>query len=99
MSEGLSVQYEDAPGSGSSSAGPSKTGKKWRLHFAKPPTGAEAMAIKPVSTAALAEKLELDGETVSFCASLSVTLLIPPPANPRGVPSTSGSFFLSLYII
>jgi hypothetical protein len=72
MSEGLSVQYEDAPGSGSSSAGPSKTGKKWRLHFAKPPTGAEAMAIKPVSTAALAEKLELDGETRRSIDDLSL---------------------------
>jgi len=72
MSEGLSVQYEDAPGSGPSGAGPSKTPKKWRLHFAKPPTTAEAMAIKPVPTAVLAEKLELDEETVS--SSLSVTL-------------------------
>ncbi|KAI9447694.1 hypothetical protein H4582DRAFT_1895690 [Lactarius indigo] len=59
MSEGLSVQYEDASPSG---AGSSRIPKKWRLHFAKPPTTAEAMAIKPVPTAVLAEKLELDEE-------------------------------------
>ena len=65
ISEGLSVQYEDAPGSNASGAGPSKMVTKWRLHFAKPPSTAEAMAVKPVPTPLLAEKLELDEETVS----------------------------------
>lgn len=78
MSEGLSVQYEDVPGPNvSGAAGPSKTVKKWRLHFAKPPSAAEAMAITPVSTAMLAEKLELDEETVSFF--LALPLFSPAP--------------------
>ena len=66
MSEGLSVQYEDVPRAGPSGAGPSRALKKWRLHFAKPPSAAEAMAIKPVPTAVLAERLELDENTVSL---------------------------------
>ena len=66
MSEGLSVQYEDVPGSNVSGVSPNKTVKKWRLHFAKPPSAAEAMAIKPVTTSVLAERLELDEETVLF---------------------------------
>ncbi|KAI9467340.1 hypothetical protein BJY52DRAFT_64085 [Lactarius psammicola] len=72
MSEGLSVQYEDAPGSSASGAGPSRTVKKWRLHFAKPPTTAEAMAIKPVPTTVLAERLELDEETRRSIDDLSL---------------------------
>ncbi|KAH8982799.1 hypothetical protein EDB92DRAFT_1892798 [Lactarius akahatsu] len=69
MSEGLSVQYEDATASG---AGPSRIPKKWRLHFAKPPTTAEAVAIKPVPTAVLAEKLELDEESRRAIEDLSL---------------------------
>ncbi|KAH9002462.1 hypothetical protein EDB86DRAFT_3074235 [Lactarius hatsudake] len=69
MSEGLSVQYEDATASG---AGPSRTPKKWRLHFAKPPTTAEAVAIKPVSTAVLVEKLELDEDSRRAIDDLSL---------------------------
>ncbi|KAH9071561.1 hypothetical protein EDB83DRAFT_2364678 [Lactarius deliciosus] len=38
-------------------------GLSWRLHFAKPPTTAEAVAIKPVPTAVLVEKLELDEDS------------------------------------
>ena len=60
------MQYEDVPGSNVSGAGPSKMVKKWRLHFAKPPSTAEAMAVKPVPTPLLAERLELDEETVSI---------------------------------
>jgi hypothetical protein len=97
MSEGLSVQYEDIPGSSASGASPNKTVKKWRLHFAKPPSAAEAMAIKPVTTSVLAEKLELDEETVSFFCAFhyyyyyaGVLIL---PLN-RGVPSTSGFIFV-----
>jgi hypothetical protein len=76
MSEGLSVQYEDIPGSSASGASPNKTVKKWRLHFAKPPSAAEAMAIKPVTTSVLAERLELDEETVRFFLRFSLLLLL-----------------------
>lgn len=69
MSEGLSVQYEDATASG---AGSSRIPKKWRLHFAKPPTTAEAVAINPVSTAVLAEKLELDEDSRRAIDDLSL---------------------------
>ncbi|KAH9042855.1 hypothetical protein EDB84DRAFT_1472754 [Lactarius hengduanensis] len=69
MSEGLSVQYEDATASG---AGSSRIPKKWRLHFAKAPTTAEAVAIKPVPTAVLAEKLELDEESRRAIDDLSL---------------------------
>ncbi|KAH9062296.1 hypothetical protein EDB87DRAFT_1608401 [Lactarius vividus] len=69
MSEGLSVQYEDAIASG---AGSSRIPKKWRLHFAKPPTTAEAVAIKPVPTAVLAEKLELDDDSRRAIDDLSL---------------------------
>jgi hypothetical protein len=94
MSEGLSVQYEDVPGPNVSGAGPSKTVKKWRLHFAKPPSAAEAMAVKPVPAALLAERLELDEETVSF---FTLSLVFFWAAHliriSRGVPSTSRSFY------
>ena len=82
MSEGLSVQYEDALGPGPSGGAPSKTVKKWRLHFAKPPTAAEAMAIKPVTTAVLVEKLELDEETVSALSFPFCYRPNPPPPSP-----------------
>ena len=75
------MQYEDVPGSNVSGAGPSKMVKKWRLHFAKPPSTAEAMAVKPVPTPLLAERLELDEETVSFLGFFF--LLHPNPKSPE----------------
>ncbi|KAH9173323.1 hypothetical protein EDB89DRAFT_2068780 [Lactarius sanguifluus] len=47
-------------------------GAKWRLHFAKPPTTAEAVAIKPVPTAVLVEKLELDQDSRRAIDDLSL---------------------------
>ncbi|KAI0306861.1 hypothetical protein B0F90DRAFT_1813721 [Multifurca ochricompacta] len=58
MSEGMSLQYEDMPGSRPTSAG--ATVQKWRIHFAKPPTTVVTTLPKPVTTAALVEKLGLD---------------------------------------
>jgi len=66
MSEGLSVQYEESPGPGLSAAGPGRAVQKWRLHFAKPPSTAMAMAITPMATDMLVEKLELDEKAVRF---------------------------------
>ncbi|KAH9985211.1 hypothetical protein BJV74DRAFT_886342 [Russula compacta] len=71
ISEGLSVQYDDAPapgpvpsGSGSAGAGAAVAAvQKWRIHFAKPPASAAVVALaKPVTTAALVQNLELDEE-------------------------------------
>ena len=77
------MQYEDVSGSNVSGAGPSKMVKKWRLHFAKPPSTAEAMAVKPVPTPLLAERLELDEETVSILCLIFFFLLHPNPKSPE----------------
>jgi hypothetical protein len=65
MSEGLSVQYDDT-----SRSGPAEVVavQKWRIHFAKPPSTAIVAALaKPVTTATLVQKLELDEEAVGLC--------------------------------
>ncbi|KAI0298849.1 hypothetical protein BC826DRAFT_85942 [Russula brevipes] len=74
MSEGISVQYDATPQPGPGLVGTVTTAatatatrtaavQKWRIHFAKPPTSATAVALpKPVPTAALVQKLELDEE-------------------------------------
>jgi hypothetical protein len=63
MSEGLSVQYEDTSLSDSS---PAVT--KWKFHFAKPPNSMAVVAtmVKPVTVAALVQKLQLDEEAVGW---------------------------------
>jgi hypothetical protein len=68
MSEGISVQYEDSSRPLSGNGSTSKvTVQKWRIHFAKPPSSATAVALpKPVTTATLLQKLELDEDTVGF---------------------------------
>ncbi len=75
MSEGLSVQYEESPGPGLSAAGPGRAVQKWRLHFAKPPSTAMAMAITPMATDMLVEKLELDEKAVRFLFFLCTACL------------------------
>lgn len=64
MSEGLSVQYDESsrPLSGIASK---VTVQKWRIHFAKPPSSAMAVALpKPVTTATLLQNLELEEDAV-----------------------------------
>ena len=88
MSEGLSVQYDDASRSGP--VGVTTTVQKWRIHFAKPPSSAVVAAlVKPVTTGTLVQKLELDGEAVSFrtpSMSLSPLRCKPPKSNRANVP-------------
>ena len=73
MSEGLSgmsLQYDASPRPVS---GPvdKTTVQKWRIHFAKPPSSATAVALpKPVTTATLVQNLELDEDAVSGFAPL-----------------------------
>ena len=63
MSEGLSVQYEDT-----SLSDPSPAVTKWKFHFAKPPNSMAVVAtkVKPVTVAALVQKLQLDEEAVGW---------------------------------
>jgi hypothetical protein len=69
MSEGLSVQYDDTSRSGP--VGVATTIQKWRIHFGRPPNSATVAALaKPVTTGTLVQKLELDGEAVSFLSPL-----------------------------
>ena len=72
MSEGLSglsLQYDTSPRRVSGTADAAMI-QKWRIHFAKPPSSATAVALpKPVATATLVQNLELDEDAVSgFCA-------------------------------
>jgi len=72
MSEGLSglsLQYDTSPRRVSGTADTAMI-QKWRIHFAKPPSSATAVALpKPVATATLVQNLELDEDAVSvFCA-------------------------------
>ena len=68
MSEGLSgvsLQYDASPRHVPGTAD-TTTVQKWRIHFAKPPSSATAVALpKPVTTAMLVQNLELDEDTVS----------------------------------
>lgn len=68
MSEGisgLSLQYDASPRRVQGTAD-TATVQKWRIHFAKPPSSATAVALpKPVTTAVLVQTLELDEDTVS----------------------------------
>jgi len=70
MSEGLSgmsLQYDASPRHESGTADTARVQKsQWRIHFAKPPLSAAAVALpKPVPTAMLVQSLELDEDAVS----------------------------------
>jgi len=66
---GLSLQYDTSPRRVSGTADVAMV-QKWRIHFAKPPSSATAVALpKPVATATLVQNLELDENAVSgICA-------------------------------
>lgn len=70
LSDGLSVQYEDLQ---SSSTG-TNVRTKWRIHFAKPPSTAR-IAMGPFGSTDLAERLELDDETVTYPTLLAETMV------------------------
>ncbi|KAI0248838.1 hypothetical protein BJV78DRAFT_1232845 [Lactifluus subvellereus] len=89
MSEGLSVQYDDTPRSDPSGV---VMVQKWRIHFAKPPTTAVvATKVKPVTMAALVQKLELDEEVSRSIEDLS---LIPAGSLRLYISDTLGLAFL-----
>ncbi|KAH9960420.1 hypothetical protein BC827DRAFT_393109 [Russula dissimulans] len=73
ISEGLSLQYDDAARPVTSPAGiGAATVQKWRIHFAKPPISSMVVGLaKPVPTASLVENLELDDESKRGIEGLS----------------------------
>jgi hypothetical protein len=78
MSEGLSVQHDDSSRPLSGNASTSKvTVRKWRFHFAKPPSSAMTVAPpKPVTTATPLQKLELDEDAVG-CFLVFLSAIYP----------------------
>ncbi|KAI9508113.1 hypothetical protein F5148DRAFT_20640 [Russula earlei] len=73
LSEGLSVQYDEAqrPGTSPANIGTAMV-QKWRIHFAKPPTSAMVVGLaKPVPTATLIQNLELDEDSRRSIEGLS----------------------------